>query len=181
MKTRIFDKREYRRAGLILRTHGREGGLQVSWEADENPFENEDLRFVVIDIDGRFIPFLIVAHEPGPGGREILFLEDVNTPEEAAQLTGRPYYLHGRFLEGIQSPLDALEPGKLVVVDVKLGELGRAMGVVGTDENPLLEVKAGTRVILIPVQGDFILDISDEDAVIQVDIPEELVRLNEKK
>ncbi|MGC8864293.1 MAG: hypothetical protein ACP5O2_01110 [Bacteroidales bacterium] len=180
MKTRIFDRCEYRRAGLVLRTHGKEGGLQVSWEAEENPFEKEGIRFVVIDLDGKFIPFLVVAHEPGPGGREVLFLEDVNTPEEAAQLTGHTYYLHQRFLEDIQSPLDVLEPGKFVVVDTKFGELGRAMGVVGTDENPLLEVKAGNREILIPVQGNFILAISDEESVIRVDIPEELVRLNEK-
>ena len=178
MKTRMIDRSEYRRVGVILRTHGKEGGLLVSWETIENPFDNDALRFVFLDLEGRFIPFFITAHEPGPGDREIIYLEDINTPEEAALYTGTAYYLHERYLEDIQEPFMGLEPGKFRVVDVKFGEIGLAMAIGGTKENPLLEVKKGDREILIPLNADYIVELDEKKAVITIDIPEDLLHLN---
>jgi 16S rRNA processing protein RimM len=178
MKTQMINRNEYRKAGVILRTHGKEGGLLVSWDSLENPFDNEDLRFIFIDLDGRFIPFMITAHEPGPGEREVLFLEDIQTPEEAAFYSGRAYYIHEKYLEGIYDPWISLEPGKLKVVDVKFGEVGLAMAIGGTPENPLLEAKNGDKEILIPLNGNFVINLDEKKAIITVDIPESLLNLN---
>ncbi len=178
MKTQMIIRSEYTRAGVVLRTHGREGGLLVSWETTENPFDNKDLRFIFLDLDGRFVPFLIAAHAPGPGDKEILFLEDLKTPEDAAQYTGRAYYVHKKYLDGIQDSMMGLEPGKFRVVDVKFGEIGLAMAIGGTPENPLLEVKNGDKEILIPLHADFIIEMDEKETVITIDIPEDLLYLN---
>lgn len=178
MKTQMINRNEYRKAGVILRSHGKNGGLLVSWDSVENPFDNEELRFIFIDLDGRFIPFLITACEHGLGGREVLFLEDIQTPEEAAFYSGRAYYIHEKYLEGIYDPLISLEPGKLKVVDVKFGEVGLAMAIVGTPENPLLEVQNGDKEILIPLNGNFIIGLDENKTLISVNIPEDLLDLN---
>lgn len=178
MKTLMINRSEYRRAGMILRTHGREGGLLVSWEASENPFDNQELHFIFIDIDGHFIPFYIVNLQPGPGEREILFLEDIHTPEDAARYTGKAYYIHENFLKNIQAPFVGIELQKFKVVDIKFGILGLVTAIGGTEENPLLEVTNGNKDILIPLNGDFILGLDEKSTIITVDIPEDLLRLN---
>jgi 16S rRNA processing protein RimM len=165
------------RLGTVTGTHGVHGGMHVVLDADE-PGRYAGLPSVWLEAGGglREYPVLSFGLQ---GGKGILRLEGVDSPEAAAAFRGTGLYL----------PLAALPPpgaGRFYVheafgfevEDRVLGRVGILAGVVDAPGQALAQIRAGEREILLPLVPAFVERIDREAKVLYVNMPEGLAGLN---
>ncbi len=174
----MINRNDYRSPGKIIRAHGKEGSLILSVDGPD-PFARGGVSFVFIDLKGSFVPFFVLETLPATEGRIIARLEDVESPEAAAELGGCDYYVHkSHFPANSGLALKGFAPGEYQVVDKTAGMLGPALEVGGNKANPLLVVSYHGHELLIPVNASFITKVDTKNNLIYVDIPEALLSLN---
>lgn len=162
--------------GVIQRTHGVNGELQVSGLNELLP-ENHTLESVFLQIEGIPIPFFIKSVRPKGPNLTLLTFEDAETQKLAQELVGLKVFAE---IAAKESPselfLDDLI-GYTVVSD-----LGVQLGVIETLQdysgNLIFEVSGPTfKELLIPAAPDLILEIDEESKTIIMDLPEGITDL----
>ena len=175
----MIKREDYIETGQILRTYGISGALAISINLNYNPFENYQIDYIFIDIDGSFVPFHIQELQAGSGERWIIQLEDISDPKKAALLCKRTYYVHKDFFPSswqVQSSIKQIEGFK--IVDIYKGELGIVQSLGGTADNPLVVFKYDEMEVLLPVNEQFIKNIDFKHKIIKTIIPDDLLYLN---
>ncbi|WP_421752770.1 ribosome maturation factor RimM [Croceimicrobium sp.] len=163
--------------GHISRLHGFKGEVVAVFDTDR-PEAYENLESVFLEDRGELIPFFIDESSRNSKGHFILKLEDVDDEPAARQLLGKELWL----------PLSILPPleGKNFyfheVIGFRLMHQGQVIGicedVLDTSAQPLFKViDANDKEILIPAIDPFILRISREEQLIEMELPEGLLEL----
>ena len=132
--------------GAVHKTHGIMGEMTCSFDSDVD-FETID--FVVLNVDGIFVPFFIDSYRGKKSGSMILKFEGIDSEEDAKNFIGF-----------------ALE-------DKGLGFVGVIDDVDDTTENVLFVL--GDK--LIPVVTDFIEEIDHDRKILYTHLPDGLLEL----
>lgn len=164
--------------GTISKVVGFKGDVAVYIDSDE-PEKYATLDAVFLEINGNLIPFFIenIAQRNKNNQLTIKF-QDINNQEDAERLTGSDIYL----------PLEVLPPltgnafyfheiENYEITDQEKGVIGTVNKVLDYPGNPLFEIKNGSKIILIPVQDQFILKVDRENQSILIKAPEGLIDL----
>jgi 16S rRNA processing protein RimM len=160
--------------GQIGKPHGVKGELSFSFTTDV--FEREKCKFFILEREHILVPFFIQEYRfKGPNSGFIKF-EDVDTEEDARELSNLTIYLQKRYLEEVKGNVTDIHFYEgFEVVDNEKGSLGKITGINNNTANMLFEL-AG-RNLLIPVSEEYITSIDHKNRIIYMNLPEGLLDL----
>lgn len=165
--------------GKLRKTHGLQGELKGVVE--ERFWEDiSNAPAVFIDQKGDKAPYFI---EYARGGEPlILKLEDINTKEEAAQLTNKVLYLRREDIqlddEAIQSRGLAYGHLENYVLEVEeVGEVGPILYIEEYPQQEIATVAYQEREILVPLREAWIKSINKAQKRVIMELPEGLLEL----
>lgn len=157
--------------GYVMRPHGLKGEVTISLD-DTAPEDFARIETVFIQIRERLLPYFVEGISLR-GNKAFLKLEDVNTPEQAEDISQAAIYLpkslrpksgRGEFYDD--------EVIGYTVSDTAHGILGTILEVLQAGPNKLLSVDHKGKEVLVPVNGPFIQSINKSKKTVTVTLPE---------
>lgn len=165
-------EKEIFKAGKINKTHGVNGELNCAIDADTI----DRAEYMVLDMDGIFVPFFISNIRVKSSNSVLLTLEDIETETDARNLVGKDIYLPIHLMSDEDMLSYEYFIGFTVVnADEKLGEISF---VDDQTVNILFGISAEDGDILLPAVEDFIMEVDNENKILYTNYPNELVELN---
>lgn len=165
-------EKEIFKAGKINKTHGVNGELNCAIDADTI----DRAEYMVLDMDGIFVPFFISNIRVKSSNSVLLTLDDIETETDARNLVGKDIYLPIHLMSDEDMLSYEYFVGFTVVnADEKLGEISF---VDDQTVNILFGISAEDGDILLPAVEDFIMEVDNENKILYTNYPNELVELN---
>ncbi len=165
-------EKEIFKAGKINKTHGVNGELNCAIDADTI----DRAEYMVLDMDGIFVPFFISNIRVKSSNAVLLTLEDIETETDARNLVGKDIYLPIHLMSDEDMLSYEYFVGFTVInADEKLGEISF---VDDQTVNILFGISAEDGDILLPAVEDFIMEVDNENKILYTNYPNELVELN---
>ena len=165
-------EKEIFKAGKINKTHGVNGELNCAIDADTI----DRAEYMVLDMDGIFVPFFISNIRVKSSNSVLLTLEDIETETDARNLVGKDIYLPIHLMSDEDMLSYEYFIGFTVVnADEKLGEISF---VDDQTVNILFGISAEDGDILLPAVEGFIMEVDNENKILYTNYPNELVELN---
>lgn len=165
-------EKEIFKAGKINKTHGVNGELNCAIDADTI----DRAEYMVLDMDGIFVPFFISNIRVRSSNSVLLTLEDIETETDARNLVGKDICLPIHLMSDEDMLSYEYFVGFTVVnADEKLGEISF---VDDQTVNILFGISAEDGDILLPAVEDFIMEVDNENKILYTNYPNELVELN---
>lgn len=162
--------------GQISKSHGINGEMSFSFTSDV--FDKEDVLFVILEVDGIFVPFFIETYRFKTNSTGLIKLKGVDTDEHCRELLGLTIYVQKKHLESVENTdIDMDYFVGFSLVDTEHGLVGVISEVDQTTDNALFVIGEGQDEILIPFGEDYILEVDHEAKVIKVNLPEGLLSL----
>lgn len=172
---------EIAEVGHFNKPHGIKGEISVSIEED---IDLNDVKCIIIQIDGIFVPFFLNSIRPKTADTFLVTIDGIDSEEKAQELTNRSFYILRSDLPEYEEDEeeDGFYASDLIgfeIDDINSGNVGVITDINDQTQNILFVVKtSGEKEILIPVADEFILSIDQENQVIKTDIPSEILTLN---
>jgi 16S rRNA processing protein RimM len=166
----------YFELGKIIRPHGFKGAVKIKFTHPASELI-EIPESVFIDINKNLIPFFFTQFNPQANGFAIVSFDDLETEQEAKDISGHLVYLPQDLepiLEGDEFYNDELIGFK--VTDEIHGNIGILQNVMEAPAQDVFEITHPSgKEIMIPVLGNFIIEIDRENKTLKLDAPEGLI------
>ncbi len=173
-----MNKDEMHCLGKITKLHGYKGELTVFLDTSKVA-DYRELQFLFLEIKGSLVPYKIELFEPKTNDSAKVRLAGVNDEATAKALLKSMVYV--RLTELSVKDEDRRDMVNWVgyeVFDQTHGNIGIVEEVVENRKNPQLEIRHNTgKLILLPLQPEFVLEIDDESKTISTSAPEGLIEL----
>lgn len=162
---------DYKFLGSIVKTRGISGEVVIRSKIPVKDIK-KNLKSLMIKIDGLLVPFSIISWQFLSEKEIIAVFRDIDSKTKSEILKDRDVFVPESDISDtiIGSDLHNLSGYK--VSDIKIGELGKATGILEVPGNDLLKVKYGEKEILLPIQEGLIREIDSKRKRIIVDLPE---------
>jgi len=162
--------------GQLIKPHGVSGEMTFSFTSDV--FDTEEAAFLIIEIQGIFVPFFIEEYRFKSNQTALIKLEGIKSDEKARSFSGSTVYLPKKYLEKVVDTEIELDyfVGFTLVDELK-GDIGLITEVDQTTDNALFVIGKGRDEMLIPVGDDYIIKIDHKKKRIVVRLPEGLLDL----
>lgn len=173
----MITKEEVYEIGRIGKPHGVKG--EVTLQFSDDVFDRTDAGFLVLDIDGIFVPFFLEEYRFRSGSLALVKFCDIDTQEKARELTGCGVFFMRKYAD---SDVDGLSWAQIVGFSLTDTHGGRKVGVIThvdeTTANILFEVlTAEGRELLIPAPEELIEEVDVENREIRAALPEGILDL----
>lgn len=162
--------------GKIIRPHGFHGAVKIKFThpvADQIEIPES----VFIDINNNLIPFFFTKFNPQQNGFAIVSFDDLESEQEAKDISGKLVYLPSH-LEPVPQG-DEFYNDELIgfkVVDKHHGDIGILDNVMEAPAQDVFEISHPSgKEIMVPVLGNFIIEIDRENKILRLDSPEGLI------
>ena len=157
--------------GFIMKPHGLKGQVTIALDP-EAPADFTGIETVFVEVRERLLPFFIETISL-KGSKAFLKLEEVNTSEEAQNISRSALYLPKttRPKSGRGDFYDDEVIG-FEVTDTGIGSLGKITEVVQAGPNKLLSVDFHGREVLVPLNSPFIDSVNKTRKKITVTLPD---------
>ena len=160
--------------GIIGKAHGVKGELSI--QIDDDIFDRVDAEYLVLKLDGIFVPFFMEEYRFKSDSVALVKFEGVDTQERARELTGVEVYFPRELAEQDESA--ELSYSALVGYTLIDDNSGKPVGTIAyVDEqtiNIMFELEDGR---LIPASEELIVDVDQQARTITLDIPEGILDL----
>ena len=160
--------------GVIGKAHGIKGELSI--QIDDDIFDRVDAEYLVLKLDGIFVPFFMEEYRFKSDSVALVKFEGVDTQERARELTGVEVYFPRELAE--QDEETELSYAALVGYTLIDNNSGKPVGTIAyVDEqtiNIMFELEDGR---LIPASEELIVDVDQKNRTITLDIPEGILDL----
>ena len=160
--------------GVIGKAHGIKGELSI--QIDDDIFDRVDAEYLVLKLDGIFVPFFMEEYRFKSDSVVLVKFEGVDTQERARELTGVEVYFPRELAE--QDENAELSYSALVGYTLIDNNSGKSVGTIAyVDEqtiNIMFELEDGR---LIPASEELIVDVDQKNRTITLDIPEGILDL----
>jgi len=165
---------DYFYLGLVTRTHGYEGKLQLFLDVD-SPSDYENLKMVFVNVRECLVPYFIESAVL-KNNKLVVRFQDVDNEEKALALVNKELYL----------PLSALpklsgnkfyfhEVIGFQVWDKTFGEIGTITEILDYPGQALMQIFHGEKEVLIPVNDPVIVKVDRAAKKIFIKAPEGLI------
>ena len=159
--------------GKLGKTHGVKG--EISFLFDDDVFDRVDADYLILKVDGIFVPFFIEEYRFRSDANAIVKFEDIDTQERARELTGCEVYFPRELADSDDDSISWAAIVGFDIIDATTGKpVGRIASIDDSTLNILFELEDGK---LIPASEDLITDINQENRTITIDIPDGLLEL----
>ena len=170
----MIKEQEVYRIGVIGKAHGVKGELSI--QIDDDVFDRVDAEYLVLKLDGIFVPFFMEEYRFKSDSVALVKFEGVDTQERARELTGVEVYFPRELAE--QDEEAELSYSALVGYTLIDNNSGKPVGTIAyVDEqtiNIMFELEDGR---LIPASEELIVDVDQKNRTITLDIPEGILDL----
>ena len=170
---------EIAEAGLFNKPHGIKGEISATLDID---IELNDVRCIIIAIDGIFVPFFLTSVRPKNADTFLLSIDGIDTEEKAQRLTNKPFFVLRSDLPEDDASEDGMYASDFIgykVIDRTIGEIGEIVDINDTTQNVLFIVRTHNgQEIFLPVVDEFIDSFDTEKKILETNLPEGLVDLN---
>ena len=170
----MIKEQEVYKIGVIGKAHGIKGELSI--QIDDDVFDRVDAEYLVLKLDGIFVPFFMEEYRFKSDSVALVKFEGVDTQERARELTGVEVYFPRELAE--QDEEAELSYAALVGYTLIDNNSGKPVGTIAyVDEqtiNIMFELEDGR---LIPASEELIVDVDQKNRTITLDIPEGILDL----
>lgn len=163
--------------GTFGHPHGIKGEISATIDID---VDMADLRCIVVDVDGIYVPFFITAIRPRSAQSLLLTIDGITNETEAAQMTNKTIFALTDELPEIDDEQDGdgfyaedLIGFTISDADGKLS--GEITAIDDATDNVLFIVSTDKGDVLIPVADEFIVDIDTDNNHLIVNLPQGLL------
>lgn len=173
----MIRKEEVYQIGRIGKPHGVKG--EVLFHFSDDVFDRTESEYLILEVDGILVPFFMEEYRFRSDETALVRFCDINTQEEARELTGCDVY----FLRNeVPEDDDQLTWAQIVGFSIIDEQSGRSIGTISAVDdstiNTLFELRTPDgRDVLIPASDDLIADVDTESQTITMTIPEGLLDL----
>ena len=168
----IRDEEVYQ-IGKLGKTHGVKG--EVSFLFDDDVFDRVDADYLILKVDGIFVPFFIEEYRFRSDANAIVKFEDIDTQERARELTGCEVFFPRALADSDQ---DGISWAAIVGFDIIEAESGNQIGRIDSVDDSTLNIlfclEDGR---LIPASEDLITAIDQQARTITMHLPAGLLEL----
>ena len=163
--------------GYVAKLHGFKG--EVSFFLDvTDPFEYANLKSVFVELNGVLTPFFIQAIQIKPKGFASVKLEGVNSESDAQILLRKSLYLPANDLPKLSGKnFYDHEVVGFQLIDLSYGMVGEIEQIIDLPVNPLIQVNANGKEVLIPFVKGLIQQVDRENKQLVVQAPEGLIAI----
>ena len=165
--------------GQFYKPHGIKGELSAGFDYELSP---DDLRCIIINLDGIFVPFFIEFFRPRGHESFLIKLEGIDNENEALMLAKQPIYA---LTSEIEIDSEASEDGFYLydLIGYRLndenGFIGNITDIDDSNENILIHVTSpDNKIVYIPFAEDWISEIDASGKTIKMTLPEGILTLN---
>lgn len=170
----MIKEQEVYKIGVIGKAHGVKGELSI--QIDDDVFDRVDAEYLVLKLDGIFVPFFMEEYRFKSDSVALVKFEGVDTQERARELTGVEVFFPRELAE--QDEEAELSYAALVGYTLIDNNSGKPVGTIAyVDEqtiNIMFELEDGR---LIPASEELIVDVDQKNRTITLDIPEGILDL----
>lgn len=170
----MIKEQEVYKIGVIGKAHGVKGELSI--QIDDDVFDRVDAEYLVLKLDGIFVPFFMEEYRFKSDSVVLVKFEGVDSQERARELTGVEVYFPRELAE--QDEEAELSYAALVGYTLIDNNSGKPVGTIAyVDEqtiNIMFELEDGR---LIPASEELIVDVDQKNRTITLDIPEGILDL----
>ena len=169
----MIKEEEVYRIGRLGKPHGVKG--EVTMQVDDDVFDRVDADFLVLRVDGILVPFYMEEYRFRTDATALIKFEDVDTVEQARQLTNCDVYFLRRLADNDESEYTWTFFVGFELIEVSSGKpVGRIAAVDDSTQNVLFQLEDGT---LIPAAEELINQIDPQKKQIHMALPEGLLNL----
>ena len=159
--------------GRLGKTHGVRG--EISYLFDDDVFDRVDADYLILKVDGIFVPFFIEEYRFKSDSNAIIKFEDIDTQERARELTGADVYFPRSLAENDD---ENLSWPVLVGFDIIEASNGRTIGrIASVDDSTLNILFCLDDGRFIPASENLITAIDQQTRTLTMHIPEGLLDL----
>lgn len=172
-------RKELKPIGRIVKTHGIKGEINAEWHTDVNP---DELRCIVIDIDGIFVPFFLRTARPRGTESYILAFDGIDDDRQATSITGHEIYALRHELPDGHSDDDSISADDITGFEIIANNspLGTIESYDDSTANILFIVRQPNgKQTYIPAVDDFITGIDVNERTITMALPSEILTIND--
>ena len=169
----MIREEEVYQIGKLGKTHGVKG--EISFLFDDDVFDRVDADYLILKVDGIFVPFFIEEYRFKSDANAIIKFEDIDTQERARELTGCEVYFPRELADTDEDNISWAAIVGFDIIEAENGnKIGRIASVDDTTINILFELENGS---LIPASEDLITAIDLQARTITMHLPEGLLDL----
>jgi 16S rRNA processing protein RimM len=163
--------------GHIAKLHGFKGEVSLFLDVT-NPLEYENLDKIFVDINGFLTPFFIKSITLRPKSQATLKIDGINSDKEAQQILKRQVYLPLTDLPELTGKqFYDHEVVGFELIDLTFGNVGVIQQIIDLPVNPLIQVDANGKEVLIPFVKDLIHQVNRLEKQLIVKAPEGLIAI----
>ena len=169
----MIHEEEVYQIGKLGKTHGVKG--EISFLFDDEIFDRVDADYLILKVDGIYVPFFIEEYRFKSDSNAIIKFEDIDTQERARELTGCEVFFPRALAENDDDNVSWAAIVGFNIIDANSGKsIGRIAAVDDATINILFELEDGR---LIPASENFIIAIDQQARTITMQLPEGLLNL----
>ena len=172
-----MDKADCFELGYVAKLHGFKGEVSLFLDVT-NPEDYTSLDAVFIEINGQLNPFFVDSFKLKNKGFAAVKFKGVENERDGRVLLRQRLFLPAQILpklSGIQ--FYDHEVVGFTVVDTLFGEVGIIEDVIDLAVNPLLQIKHGTKEVLVPLAANVVQAIDRKKKIMTITAPEGLIEL----
>ena len=169
----MIREEEVYQIGKLGKTHGVKG--EISFLFDDDVFDRVDSDYLILKVDGIFVPFFIEEYRFRSDANAIVKFEDIDTQERARELTGCEVFFPRALSDSDDGSISwAAIVGFDIIEAGNNKPVGRIASVDDSTINILFELEDGR---LIPASEDLITAIDQQARTITMHLPDGLLDL----
>ena len=131
----MIREEEVYQIGKLGKTHGVKG--EISFLFDDDVFDRVDADYLILKVDGIFVPFFLEEYRFRSDANAIVKFEDINTQERAKELTGCEVYFPRELAD---SDGDSISWAAIVGFDIIEAESGSKIGRIASVDDATLNI-----------------------------------------
>lgn len=163
--------------GYIAKLHGFKGEVSLFLDVTD-PEEYPKLDSILIEINGVLTPFFVTSYQLKNKGFASVKLEGVNSENDAKPLLRKSVYLPLTTLPELSGKnFYDHEVVGFEVVDISHGPIGKIIQIIDLPVNPLIQVDANGKEVLIPFVQDLVQEVDRTNKKLIVKTPEGLLAI----
>ncbi|MCK6649382.1 MAG: ribosome maturation factor RimM [Bacteroidia bacterium] len=171
-----MNKNECFNLGYISKSVGIKGEVLFQLDVD-NAKRYQKLESVFMELNGGLVPFFITNIQLR-GNSALVQLDGIDSTQKAQELVGTSLYLPLSLLPELKgNKFYYHEVPGFAVIDAHHGNIGEVETVLDFPQQAILQIKKGTKEILLPIKDEFVKKIDRAKKEIQVVAPEGLIEL----
>lgn len=169
----MITKEELFVAGKITRTHG----VMGEWVCMGNTDVLDECAYVILDMDGLFVPFFITSRRYQSNTAWLMQVEGVDSEQKAKLLVGKQVYLPLTMQEEAEQVSYHYFVGFEVFNDQEY--IGNIVDVNDQTENVLFCIESEKGLCMVPAVEEFMVDMDHQNRQLFLSLPDGLLSIND--